>query len=387
MVEASSPRAHRRHRLPATASAPPTAPRARSPGASPNQLYAAALNNNRLYITGILRSRRAARRAPSRLTDGTTPPTTSRRRDPPTVYVVDTNTNMERAAERVTMTRTVERALQHRMTPDTRGAALPAAPGWTSRSCRRATSRTLTAYGADAVFRLRFNADFCSPRRARPDVAFVNSTPAAPCSRGSSRRTSRSTTRAPSAFRGQRRVAQRLGRAALHADRRVRRRVGRRATGMDAARNTGQRFFVTGLAAGRSAARVELPQSCHPDGPPTGQRRWGSSPAAAVDHLLDGSFDRMGNQRLFNWTAIFDETHPTSRTTPAAPGGVGAVVHRPNDGATRPPSATATASFFDGRHHARRAAGGHCRSPQAASARSASFMPDGAAMPLPVLDD
>jgi YVTN family beta-propeller protein len=87
----------------------------------------------------------------------------------------------------------------------------------------------------------------------------------------------------------------------------------------------GQKFFNTGLARWSTNGWVSC-LACHPAGL-TDNVTWSfpAGPRQTVD--LSGSFDRGGGiQRVFNWTAIFDEVHDFELNTRGVAGGTGAIV-------------------------------------------------------------
>ena len=72
--------------------------------------------------------------------------------------------------------------------------------------------------------------------------------------------------------------------------------------------NEGRRFFVTGM--GRWSFNGQgwnSCEGCHPNGL-TDNVTWFFAAGPRQTVSLDGSFDDRGEQRIFNWTAIFDET-------------------------------------------------------------------------------
>jgi YVTN family beta-propeller protein len=354
-------------------------------GCFPNQLFAAALNNGRLYITGMCESPRGPT-GPVTLADGTTTlPNNFKTQIHPTVYVVDTSSNMERAAERLTLTRTWNSLYASRMTPDTAARRFPLIPVDIA-FVPTSNIAYLTAYGADAVFRLRFNMDGTLAEAGAPDVPFINLNPGGTVPAGQlptgiaidNGRTSAFVVNAASRNVSVVQLAtQTTAAASAAAD---------APTGADAARNAGQRFFVTGL--GRWSFRGQAwnsCESCHPDGL-TDNVTWFFARGPRQTTSLDGSFDRMGNQRLFNWTAIFDETHDFELNTRGNSGGVGAIVHRPNDGAMPPAVTNADRIIFDGTTPV--APQVATTTPQAGlSGSTRQLMPDGAVMPRSVFEE
>ena len=106
--------------------------------------------------------------------------------------------------------------------------------------------------------------------------------------------------------------------------------------GLEADALRGQRFFNTALARWSKGAWVGC-VGCHPFGT-TDNVTWvfPAGPRQSVD--TSASFDATGRiQRIFNWTAIFDEVHDFELNTRTVAGGLGAVVSNddPNDQASR----------------------------------------------------
>jgi DNA-binding beta-propeller fold protein YncE len=355
-------------------------------GCFPNQLFAAALNNNRLYVTALCESPRGPT-GPVTLMDGTTLANNFKTQIHPTVYVVDAATNMERETERVTMTRAWNTLYGMRSTPDTGARRFPLIPSDIA-FVPMSNIAYISAYGADAVFRLRFNADGSVAETGAPDVAFINLNPGGTVAAGQlptglvidNARTSAFVVNAASRNVS---VVQLSTQTAVSAAASA-----NAPTGMDAARNNGQRFFVTGL--GRWSLRGQAwnsCESCHPDGL-TDNVTWFFARGPRQTTSLDGSFDRMGNQRLFNWTAIFDETHDFELNTRGNSGGVGAIVHRANDGAMPPVVGNADRIHFDGTTPLP-TGNMATTTPQAGLSGSTRQLmpPDGAVTPRSVLED
>lgn len=89
----------------------------------------------------------------------------------------------------------------------------------------------------------------------------------------------------------------------------------------------GRRFFFTGRARWSDNSWSSC-SSCHPGGL-TDNVTWSFPAGPRQSTSLDGSFshgDGPQEQRIFNWTGIFDELHDFERNTRGVSGGVGAVV-------------------------------------------------------------
>ncbi|MDB4930379.1 MAG: hypothetical protein JWM10_2863 [Myxococcaceae bacterium] len=112
--------------------------------------------------------------------------------------------------------------------------------------------------------------------------------------------------------------------------------------------NDGRRLFVTGL--GRWSLKGQSWNSCeacHPDGL-TDNVTWyfGRGPRQSIS--LDGTASAAGVPRVMNWTAVFDEVADFELNVRGNSGGVGAVVHRANDGASPPRVSNDDRIVFDG---------------------------------------
>jgi len=117
------------------------------------------------------------------------------------------------------------------------------------------------------------------------------------------------------------------------------------AAGRETLANDGQRFFVTGL--GRWSLRGQgwnSCEACHGDGL-TDTVTWYFARGPRQSISLDGTFDSVDptQQRLLNWSAIFDEVHDFENNTRGNSGGVGAVVST----VSMPPAAS-DRIIFDG---------------------------------------
>jgi hypothetical protein len=92
----------------------------------------------------------------------------------------------------------------------------------------------------------------------------------------------------------------------------------------------GKRFFVTGTARWSLAGQAwGACQSCHGDGL-TDNVTWYFPRGPRQSTSLDGSFSSKDptDQRIFNWTAIFDEVADFEINTRTVSGGVGAIVSK-----------------------------------------------------------
>lgn len=97
-------------------------------------------------------------------------------------------------------------------------------------------------------------------------------------------------------------------------------------TGLEASINKGQRFYFTGRARWSREAWSSC-GSCHPDGL-SDNITWSFATGPRQSTSMDGSFSHAPGeqeQRIFNWTGIFEETHDFERNTRDVSGGLGAV--------------------------------------------------------------
>jgi YVTN family beta-propeller protein len=359
-------------------------------GCFPNQLYSAVLNNNRLYITAMCESPRGPTGPVlDPATNLATNTNNFKTEIHPTLYVVDAVAGTERAAERVTMTQAWQN-LYDMSTPaiaDNASRRMPLLPVDLA-FVPSTRIGYMTAYGTDAVFRLQFNMDGTVQEVGRGIAAspqFINlspagTTPAVPAGRlptGIVITNASSHALVVNANTRNVSVVQLSTQTAVAAYESA-----PAPSGAAAVANDGQRFFVTGL--GRWSLRGQgwnSCESCHPDGL-TDNVTWFFARGPRQTTSLDGSFDTMGNQRLYNWTAIFDETHDFELNTRGNSGGVGAVVHTASS-----PAAAGDRILFDGTTPVP-AGQMPTATPQAGLSGSvASLMPGGTTMPRSVLDD
>ena len=264
------------------------------------------------------------------------------------LFVVDVATNAELPAERVVLTRAFQQRYDTLARPDdgTRRIPLIASDLAFVPASRIAY---LTGYGSDAVFRVRFNDDGTLNEVGSPAADFIN---LASTAMG-----------APAAGRLPIGIAIASGSANAIVLNDYTRNVSALAfatqsvsaaldvTAQPAAgspeqhRNDGHRFFVTGL--GRWSFRGQAwnsCESCHGDGL-TDNVTWYFARGPRQSTSLDGTFDSAdpAQQRVLNWTAIFDEVHDFELNTRGNSGGVGAIVH-----ASSTPPAPADRIHFDG---------------------------------------
>lgn len=321
-------------------------------GCFPNQLQTATLANGRLYVTGVCASPRgptgpvldSATNLPVTTANGTANFKTEVHT---TMFVVDVATATERPTERVLLTRAFQDRYDGASVTDdsTRRVPLIATDVAFVPESRIAY---LTSYGSDAVFRVSFQEDGSVREVGSTSAHFINlaptggSTPGrlplgiAIASDGSgSAFVVNEATRNVSVIAFTTQSAVSAAEAAPLP-----------ATDSDEAHILeGRRLFVTGL--GRWSFRGQgwnSCEACHGDGL-TDNVTWYFARGPRQSTSLDGSFDSAdpSEQRVFNWTAIFDETHDFELNTRGNSGGIGAVVDE-----TSSPIAVADRIHFDG---------------------------------------
>jgi DNA-binding beta-propeller fold protein YncE len=359
-------------------------------GCFPNQLFSAVLDPtaNRLYVTGMCESPKGPTGPVlDAMTGAATNVNNFKTQIHPTIYVVDTAANTETAAQRVTLTREWQRYYTMPPAPitpfaDNAARRFPLIPVDMT-FVPRSHVGYVAAYGSDAVFRVQFNDDGTLREVASPAAPFINLNPGGtiPAGRlpvgvaiangGSNMLALNANTRNVS-------VVQLSMQSVISATESA-----PAPTGTEADVNDGQRFFVTGL--GRWSLRGQgwnSCEACHPDGL-TDNVTWFFARGPRQTTSLDASFDPSGaNQRIFNWTAIFDEVHDFELNTRGNSGGVGAIVH-----ANSTPPAAGDRIHFDGTTPVP-AGQMPTTTPQAGlSGSTRQLQPDGTVTPRSVLDD
>lgn len=295
-------------------------------GCFPNQLQALALNNNRLYVTSVCESPR-----------GPTGPVGTDLRNFQTqihsvISVVDTATNAEVPAQRVLLNQRLQSQYTTRMVADDGTRRMPLIVN-DIQFVAGTNVAYLSAYGSDAVFRVRFNADGTFNEVGTTTSNFINlSSTTAP-----GRLPTGIALASSAAFATQRAVvinenSRNISLLNLNEQSAANTAVADAlptAGSTEAAVNNGRREFVTGL--GRWSLRGQgwnSCEACHPDGL-SDNVTWFFARGPRQTTSLDASFNRGGTeQRVFNWTAIFDEVSDFELNTRGNSGGVGAIVHR-----------------------------------------------------------
>ncbi len=318
-------------------------------GCYPNQLLAAAIAGGRLYVTAVCASPRGPV-GPILAADSSVTNAANFKTEVHTgLFVIDTATNAELPAQRVLLTQ----AFQSRydtmgVTDDGANRRIPLIANDLA-FVASGTVAYFPGYGSDAVFRAQFNADGSLNQVGAPAAHFINLSPAGagmPVGRlpygiaighvaSTFAFTINEHTRNVSVIS----LATQSTVAAVQS-------VPAPTAGSDAARVLdGRRFFVTGL--GRWSFRGQgwnSCEACHGDGL-TDTVTWYFARGPRQSTSLDGTFDSDDptQQRLLNWTAIFDEIHDFENNTRGNSGGVGAVVH-----AVSTPAVAGDRIVFDG---------------------------------------
>lgn len=352
-------------------------------GCFPNQLYAAAIRGRKLYVSAVCASPRGPTGPIVDSATGMVTNAANFKTEVHTgVFVVDTVTNAELPAEGVLLPAAFQALYDREMRMDT-GAARRIPLIALDLAFHPTGALYLPGYGSDALFRAQWNDDgtFAGVGSTLNDFVDLGTAPSGA---------------------GRLPIGLALGNGGTHAfvlnestrnvsivDLSSQSVVGVAAAadmpeaGTPEERiNQGRRFFVTGL--GRWSLRGQAWNSCetcHGDGL-TDNVTWFFGRGPRQSTSLDGSFSPDGaEQRLFNWTAIFDETHDFELNTRGNSGGVGAIVHATSmppvaadriifDGTTAPPGARSTSTVQAG-----------------LTGSTRSLMPGGATSPMSVLDD
>lgn len=354
-------------------------------GCYPNQLSAIALAAGRVYVAGTCTSPRGP------IGDGVVPapgdagvptdagPTDAGPRDggatdagPPAVpalpvqrqnlrtlhtpalWVLDGMTGSEIAAQRVLLNSRWLSLYDARRTPDTDARRYPLTPvdlafvPGTDGNTTASTVAWVLAYGADAMFRVRFNTNGTVAEVGATGAAFVD------------------LDTAPAAGRGPYGMA--LGGAAsnnavvVHEHTRnvslVRLDTQTVIAGA-AVTDTALSTANTQIADGRWAFHTGRGRwslngqawsacgSCHPDGL-SDNVTWYTARGPRQTIPLDSALNAAGLPRIFGWTAQADEVSDMETEARSTQGGVGAVVHRLHNGLMPPQVSAADRIVFDG---------------------------------------
>ncbi|HEV8325300.1 MAG TPA: hypothetical protein VG389_27060 [Myxococcota bacterium] len=298
-------------------------------GCFPNQLYGAALNNGRLYVTSVCASPRGP------VAGGAA---NFKTKVHGLVSVVDVVAGAELPGERVLLTRAFQDLYDAAGTADDATRRFPLIPNAIA-FVPGQTIAYVTAYGADAVFRVEYAADGSLDQvgGARDfidlaDPTFTGRLPIgiAVTGDGHGLVLNEYTRNLSIILFSTQTVVNAVATATAPA------------AGAETDTNDGRRFFVTGLGRwslnGQSWGSCE---GCHPSGL-TDNVTWYFANGPRQTVSLEGSFaPGTGAHRLFNWSAVFDENHDFELNTRGVSGGVGAIV-------TSSTLATSSRIIFDG---------------------------------------
>lgn len=317
----------------------------RATGCFPNQLANAALDNGRLYVTGMCASPRG--------------PTTgggvnAKTKVHPTLFVIDMATGAEIPAERIVLTRALEDHYVAAGTPDDASRRYPLLPSALVFDAGHVAY--VAAQGADAVFRVEFAADgsllgfgatpYVDTKAAWPmgqvPVGLALTAPDRAVVLNDNTRNLATLDLAAGTQVTAVESATPIDRADLDA---INLNRGRLAftTGID-------RWSLNGQGWGSCAG-------CHPDGRTDGVT-WFFATGPRQTPSLEGVIGPDGEHRLLTWTARFDEVSDEEHNTRDISGGAGATVWTAAqpatdamriryDGAIQPGAASTTASQVD----------------------------------------
>ncbi len=285
-------------------------------GCFPNQLFSVALDNDRLYVTGLCASPRGPVTPPSEAAFKT--------KVFPMVWVVDTTTNTELVSERVNMNAEWRDVFDAGAVANDGNRRYPLIPNNIA-FVPGLHIAYVTAYGADAVFRMEFDNAGALLEAGSPVADFINLAGATNVGRLPYGIAVTPNGNAVVVNENTRNVS-----VLDLANQTVEAVVSSAAGAVDAAetrRLEGHRFFVTGL--GRwsfQGQAVNSCEGCHPHGL-TDNVTWFFAAGPRQSTSIDGSYASTGEHRIFNWTGIFDEMADFEGNTRGVSGGVGAVVH------------------------------------------------------------
>jgi YVTN family beta-propeller protein len=304
-------------------------------GCFPNQLYAAAINSERLYVTSVCESPRgpvgpdAAPVAPGVGTSN------FKTQVHAAIFVVDLTNNQEIPEQGLLLTREFDKLYTGLMSPDDASRRLPLIPN-DIMFAAGSTFAYVSGYGSDAVFRIAYKPDGTLERVGAATQPFINLKPALanvapgelPVGIASANSGVATVPFALAINDNSRNLSvisfgtQTVVTAVAATDPPL--------PGAETAVNRGRKFFVTGL--GRWSLNGQgwnSCESCHPDGL-TDNVTWFFGRGPRQTTALDGSYDpkNPNRRRVLNWTGIFDEIHDFEGNTRGNSGGVGAIVHR-----------------------------------------------------------
>ncbi|MFO0563558.1 MAG: hypothetical protein U0269_36375 [Polyangiales bacterium] len=311
-------------------------------GCWPNQLANLAINSGRLYVSAVCTSPRGPVNVvvPAAPADGGVAPAPDVRNVKTevhaAVFVVDLATQAEIPSQGALLTKQFQSLYDGPMpsmptTPDDGSRRIPLLPSGLA-FVPGSNVLYVSGYGSDAVFRVRYNVNGTLAEVGSSTSPFINLAPAGSANIGRlpigvAIANTASLSNAAFVLNEHTRnvsvinlatqsVASATTSAAMPA-----------AGSSEEQINDGRRFFVTGT--GRWSLRGQAwnsCESCHVDGL-SDNVTWFFARGPRQSTSLDGSYGPDGSQRIFNWTAIFDETQDLEANTRANSGGVGGLVH------------------------------------------------------------
>ncbi len=292
-------------------------------GCFPNQLASAALNSGRLYVTAVCESPRGP--TGPVVAAGVTNPANFKTQIHAGVFVVDTASNKELAAQGVLLNKAFQKLYDDAAVPDDASRRMPLIPNDLAFA---ATTKVayVTAYGSDAVFRVAYNDDGSLKEVGAATQKFINlgATGNLPVGIASA-----NTGVATKPFAIALNETSRNFSVIALSTQTVAATVASSGTAVSDALVKGQKFFATGL--GRWSFKGQAWNSCascHPDGL-TDNVTWFFARGPRQTTSLDGTYgDKKDTtkRRILNWTGIFDEVHDFELNTRGNSGGLGAVV-------------------------------------------------------------
>ncbi|MGD0527622.1 MAG: hypothetical protein ABSE49_20985 [Polyangiaceae bacterium] len=311
-------------------------------GCFPNQLSAAALDSGRLYVTATCASPRGPVNVIGASADGgAANPANVKTEVHASIFVVDTTANQELPAQGLRLTQ------QFQTLFTSQGAsAVPRFPLIPEDIAfiPGADVAYLPALGSDAVYRVKYDSNGTLDQVGSTTNDYIDLELAAPntgelpyglaiSGSGAFGLTINETTLNVS-------VVEFATQAAISA---VASSTVPAAGTPQASVINGHRLFATGVARwSLNGAAWNSCEACHAEGL-TDNVTWFFARGPRQTISLDGTFDSAGDQRILNWTGIFDEIHDFEQNTRGNSGGVGAIVH-----ATSTPPAAGDRIIFDG---------------------------------------
>lgn len=291
-------------------------------GCFPNQLYAAAINAGRLYVTAVC----ASPRGPVNVVPGATVNTNNVKTElHASIFAVDTATNAELPAQGLRLTQQFQNVFNGLADAGVSAAnRFPLIPN--DLAFKPGTNVAyVTALGSDAMYRVAYNADGTLKQVGSTTQPFIDlQTPTlgqlpyglAIEPAGNYALAINETQRNLSIvrFSSQTTIAAVVSSAPP-------------AAGTPEAQvNNGHRLFATGVARwSLNGASWNSCEGCHAEGLTDGVT-WFFARGPRQTISLDGTFGPNGEQRILNWTGIFDEIHDFELNTRGNSGGVGALV-------------------------------------------------------------